>query len=189
MRYLLISLGVVLLIIFGIVIFNRGGSKTVTTSGKKPIALMDYATNTNASVQYSVEGPINALENHRTTLVTVSPNSRTVTVFSGYQGQALVSKTFSNDDNAYHEFLAALNRAGFTKERKLGANVNEESVCPTGNRTNYKLVENNKDLINLWSATCTSGSFGGSTTLTTTLFQTQIPGYNAIVNPAISVPQ
>lgn len=182
MKYFLISLGVLLLIIFGIVIFNTGGTKTVNTPGKKPVVLMDYLNNNNASVQFSVEGPINAIENHRTTLITVGPTSRNVTVFTGYQGQALVSKSYPNDTNSYSAFLAALNRAGFTKDRKLANGVNSESVCPTGSRNHYLLVENGKDQMNLWSAPCASGSFGGNVGLTTTLFQAQIPNYANVVN-------
>lgn len=185
MKYLLISLGVVLLIIFGIVIFNRGGTKTVTTTNsKKPITLLDYATNNNAVVQYSLEGPINAVEDHRTTQITISPTSRIVTVFKGYQFQALVSRTYPNDNNSYNEFLTALNRAGFTKEHKLEVAVSEASICPTASRTNYRLIDNGKDVMNLWSATCTTGSFGGSIPLTTTLFQTQIPNYGTVISSA-----
>jgi hypothetical protein len=65
MKYILITLGVVLLIIFGIVIINRGGGKTAVLTGKKVIKLTDYATNNNALMRYNIEGPINALENHR----------------------------------------------------------------------------------------------------------------------------
>jgi hypothetical protein len=181
MKYFLISLGVLLLIIFGIVIFNTGGSKTVTTPGKKPVVLMDYLKNNNASVQFSVEGPINAIENHRNTIVTVGPTSRNVTVFGGYQGQALVTHTYPNDTNSYSAFLAALNRAGFTKDRKLANGVNSESVCPTATRNHYVLVDSSKEVMNLWSAPCTAGSFGGSVSLTTTLFQAQIPNYSTAV--------
>jgi hypothetical protein len=181
MRYFLISLGVVLLIIFGVVIFNRGGS-TPTRSIKKPITLLDYATNNNASVQYIVEGPINALENHRTTQVVVSPTSRIITVFSGYQQQTLGSKTLPNDQNSYKAFLNALNQANFTREKVTPRNVNPASVCPTGSRTHYQLVDGAKDVMDLWSATCTAaGSFGGNVPLTSTLFQTQIPGYSQFV--------
>lgn len=184
MKYFLISLGVVLLIIFSIVIFNRGGSKTVTT-GRKPVSLMSYAPNDSASVQFSVEGPINAIENHRTTTISVSPNTRNVTVYTGYQGQVLTSKTYPNDTKSYSAFLAALNRAAFTKERPLAKGISSVSVCPTASRNHYLIVDNNKDVMDLWSATCVTGSFAGSVQLTTTLFQAQIPNYNqAIAVPA-----
>lgn len=184
MKYFLVSLGVVLLIIFGIVIFNRGGTKTVNAPGKKPVTLMSYANNTNASVQYSVEGPINARENHRTTVITVAPNSRSIVIYTGYQSQVLSSQTYANDTNAYSAFLAALNRAGFTIERRVASGVNSASVCPTASRTHYVVVDGSKDVMNLWSATCTAGTFGGNATLTTTLFQTQIPNYSTFVSAA-----
>jgi len=183
MKYFFISLGVLLLIIFGIVIFNNGGSKTATTStAKKAIKLTDYASNNAASVQYIVEGPITALENHRIIQITVSPLSRSVNVFTGYQGQVLISQTFHNDSTAYGEFLAALNRAAFTKDRKVANSINPESICPTNNRTHYKIVDSSKDAMDLWSSSCAAGSFGGSVSLTGTLFRAQIPNYNRIVS-------
>jgi hypothetical protein len=188
MKYFLISFGVLLLIIFGIVIFNRGGTKTVTSPGRKPVVLMDYVNNQNATVQFSTEGPINAIENHRTTVVTIGPSSRNVSVYGGYQGQALVNQSYVNDKNSYSAFLAALNRAGFTRDRKLANGVNSESVCPTGSRSHYLIVENGKDVMDLWSATCTAGSYGGNVSLTSTLFQAQIPSYSSVVNvPATAV--
>jgi hypothetical protein len=182
MKYILITLGVVLLIIFGIVIINRGGGKTAVLTGKKVIKLTDYATNNNALMRYNIEGPINALENHRSMQVDVGPTSRSITIFTGYQGQVLTTQSYPNDGTAYSAFLAALNRAGFTRERRLDASTNSDSVCPTANRTHYIVSDNNKDAMNLWSASCTAGSFNGNTTLTQTLFKSQIPNYSAFVN-------
>jgi hypothetical protein len=182
MKYILITLGVVLLIIFGIVIFNSGGSKTVVSPGKKVIKLTDYTTNNNASVQYTVEGPINALENHRTLQINVSPTSRTINIFTGYQGESLVSQTYTNGTNSYQAFLAALNRASFTREHRLSQSVNPDSICPVGNRTHYVVIDNNKDVMNLWSASCATGTFGGNISLTGTLFKSQIPNYATVTN-------
>lgn len=184
MRYILISLGVVLLIIFGIVIFSNSGTKTVTAPGNKTVKLLDYTNNTNASVQYIVEGPINALENHRTIQINIGPNSRSVTVFTGYQGQALGGQTYPNDINAYQTFLTALNRANFTRERKLAKGLSADAVCPNGSRSHYVVAENSKDLMNLWSASCTRGTFDGNQPLTVGLFQAQIPNYNSVVSQA-----
>lgn len=184
MRYILISLGVVLLIIFGIVIFNSGGSKTVKTPTAKTIKLLDYATNTNASVQYTVEGPINSLELHRTIQITITPVDRTVTLFTGYQGQSLGGQTLPNDKNSYREFLEALNRASFLAERKLPNGVTVNAICPAGSRSHFKLVEGSKDLVNRWSASCNKGSFGGNLPLTINLFKSQIPNYGKVITAA-----
>lgn len=183
MRYILIALGVLLLIIFGIVIFNRGGnSNKEVVVQKQAIKVTDFAQDADAEVSFSQEGPINAIENHRSVKITVSQTSRNITVFAGYQGQVLSTQTLPNDVDSYGAFLAALNRASFARERRLDANASSASVCPTGNRIHYVIVNDNKEAMNLWSGSCTTGSFGGNPSLTATLFRAQIPNYNQIVS-------
>ena len=186
MRYFLVSLGVVLLIIFGIVIINSGSSTKTATTGHKVVKLSDYATKDDAFVRYQVQGPINALENHVSMSISISSTTRTLDVFEGYQNTLLTSKTYANDDNSYSQFLAALNHAGFLKERSVAKTVDPVAVCPTSNRTHYYLVEAGKNVTDLWSTTCLSGSFAGSTTLTGSLFKTQIPDYDTIMSSASS---
>lgn len=178
MKYILISLGVLLLIIFGIVVFNRGGSETATQPGKKAIKLSDFETNSNAAVEYTIEGAINSIENHRSIQMNIGPTGRTLTVYTGYQGQILKTQTLPNDNGSYGDFIAALARAGFVKERRIDSNISSQSVCPTGSRTHYKIIDGSEDVMNLWSASCTSGSYAGNVSLTTTLFRNQFPNYS-----------
>ncbi len=180
-RYFLATLTIIVLLLVGIVVIVRSGSSNNTNvvpgSGS---ALTDYTENTNASVQYTIDGPINASENHRAIRITISPRSRQIDVFKGYQGEILDRKTYDNNTDAYGEFLEALNRAGFTKERRLREGITSESICPLANRSFYQIVENGSDVQNLWSAACTDGSFAGNIQLTVILFQAQIPDYDAI---------
>lgn len=182
LKYILISLGVILLIIFGIVIFNRDSTPRAPVPGKPLVKLSDFITKDNASVESNVSGAINALENHRTIQIIITPTTRTINVYSGYNGQVLKTKTYNNTQNAYGEFVTALGRAGFTRERKIESNVNPEAICPTGSRTHYKLYEGSEEAMNLWTATCTTGSYGGNVSLTNTLFKTQIPDYSTITS-------
>lgn len=184
LKYILISLGVIILIIFGIVIFNRGGTENAPTPGnvKKSIKLSDFITKENSSVESNVSGAINALENHRAIQIIITPTTRTINVYSGYNGQVIKTKTYNNTQNAYGEFVTALGRAGFTRDRKIDANVNPEAICPTGSRTHYKLFEGTEEIVNLWTATCTAGTYGGNVSLTNTLFRAQIPDYSTITN-------
>jgi len=187
MKYFLTSLGVVLLIIFGIVVFGR--SSTTTTpgvSGHKTLQLSDYQANNNAYVAYEIAGPINAVENHVSLKITVSPNSRTINVYQGYQNAVLTSQTLGNDSAAYSQFLAALNKAGFTNERTIAKGTNATSICPTGTRSNFSLVDGSKDVMNLWTASCTLGSYGGNVNMTTHLFEAQIPDYSTLVSSVSS---
>lgn len=182
MRYLLATVGVVFLLVVGIVIFTRSGSRDATTPNNNRITVTDYTDNPNASVQYTIQGPINAAENHRQVRITISPNSRQIDVIKGYQGEVINSATYGNDSGAYGNFLEALNRANFTKERRIEQGVNSEAICPLGNRTYYQIVEDNEDVMNLWNASCVAGTFGGNVTLTQQLFQLQIPDYNKITS-------
>jgi hypothetical protein len=182
MKYFLISLGVVLLLIFGIVIFNRGGSKPTSVAPSKTIKLTDYAKNPNVTLRMTTAGPINANENHRTIEISISSTSRSVNVFTGYQGQVLTANTFNNNEPAFSEFLAALNRALFTREARVGENINPDAICPTGNRTHYTITDGGKTEMDLWAASCAGGSFGGNRPLTNSLFQAQIPNYSTLTS-------
>lgn len=187
LKYILISLGVLLLIIFGIVIFNRGGSENTVTPGKKTVKLSDFITKENSSVEYSASGAINALENHRTIQIIISPTTRTINVYKGYNGEVLKTQTYPNTQNAYSDFMTALGRAGFARERRTDLNQDPQSICPTGSRSFYKLFEGSEEAVNLWTASCTAGTYGGNISLTNTLFQTQIPDYSTITS-GINIP-
>lgn len=183
MRYFLISLGVVLLIIFGVVIFNRPhGNKTANTNSAKTVKLNDFAENNNANVQMNIDGPINAIENHRGIQVLISPTTRILNVFTGYQGQVMTTQTLSNDSTSYKQFLVSLDRALFTNKRNIADNASSNAICPTGNRTHYTVVDNGKIIMDSWNASCSRGTFGGNASLTNSLFQAQIPNYSTLTN-------
>lgn len=183
LKVFLATFVVILLLIFGIVLITRGGgssSDNVTVGGKP--GLVDYADNTNAEVRYTLEGPINAAEQHRTVRMSVSPTIRQIDVIRGYEGEVIDRKTYDNNSNAYKEFLEALQRAGFTQEKGVKGNASSAAICPLGNRTHYQLVEKGENRTNLWSASCAQGSFGGNASLTTSLFQMQFPDYGSITS-------
>jgi hypothetical protein len=182
MRFILATLGFVFVVIMVVVLFAHGGSKTATTPGNKAIKLQTYANDSSVQVEYNIEGPINAPENHRTIQIIVSPNSRTLRVLKGYQGEVMTSQTYSNDTNSYSNFLRALNIEGFTHERSVPAGTNSQAICPLNNRTHYLIEQGSKNLMDLWSATCNSGSFAGNIALVRSLFTVQIPNYGSLTN-------
>lgn len=180
MRYWIATISVIFLVILGFLLINRRGSQTATTPSDRVVKLSDYKDNSNAQVQYVIEGPIKANENHRAIQITISPTSRQINVMTGYQGQTLSSKTYENNSDAYGEFLAALTRANFTKVRESAKDVNPVSVCPLASRSHYQIIQNGQYQMDLWSAPCVSGSFAGNVPLTTSLFQLQIPDYKTM---------
>lgn len=185
-RYLLATFGVIFLLTLGIVVFTRGDSQNAKTPDRTAIQLSDYYQNDDASVQYTIQGPITASETHRQIRITISPNSRQIDIIAGYEGNIIDRKVYDNNTDAYTEFLDALRRANFTKERRLDRNINSAAICPLGNRSYYQIIENNQDVMNLWSASCIPGSFAGNVQLTRQLFQLQIPDYN-VITQSVSV--
>ena len=164
-----------------VVLFTRPQSQKATKNNKV-IKLSSYVKNNNAQVRYTTEGPINASEDHRSVQISVSPTSRTINIIAGYQGQVIASQTYPNDTKAYGDFLEALNKVKFTVERPVAVGISSQSICPLGNRTHFEIIENAKDVMNLWTASCTTGSFGGNASTTRSLFKLQIPDYVKLTN-------
>ncbi len=182
-RYFLATFAVILLLIFGIILIVRSDSGNRSTGGNDiGTDLNDYADNTSAEVRFTIAGPINANENHQTIRMTVSPRVRTIEVLTGYEGQIATTKSYDNNTNAYSDFLKALTRASFTNERRVARGVDPQAICPLGNRTQYQLIDAGKNVVDLWSASCAEGTFGGNVSLTTTLFQTQFPDYSQVTS-------
>jgi hypothetical protein len=174
MRYFVVGLAVLLLIVFGIVIFSHSTTNTVLP---KPVKLSNYSTNTNSNVSYVVDGPITAPETHRSIKITVGPQSRNLEVFSGYQGQVIVNQAYNNDSNSYGQFLAALDRSGFTRVRRSNVAGGATAVCPLSNRDTYQVSNGATTVMNTWSSPCVTGTFAGNVSTVNTLFQAQIPDY------------
>ena len=180
MRYFLASLGFVLLIVILIVILLHPSSKTATNGADKAIQLTSLAKNNSSQVRYTVEGPINAPEIHRTIQITITPNSRNFTILGGYQGDVIDSQTYDNNPDSYAAFLKALKTADFTHERSVGKGITEQSICPLNSRTQYQILDGAKYIMNLWSTTCAKGSFAGNIAQTRILFIVQIPNYSSL---------
>lgn len=180
LRYIFVSAVVILLIILGILLLtrNRGpGQGPVNTP--KAVKLSDLATEPGSNVQYIVEGPINAPENHRTMQILISADSRVINIFKGYEGEILSTQTLPNDGKSYNDFLEALNRANFTRTVKATF-ASSVAICPTAQRAHYLAVKGTETLQDTWAASCATGTFGGNKSLTATLFRSQIPNFTQI---------
>ena len=181
MRYFLGLLAVVAFIILVVVIVMHGGSKTTTpktANGAKTVVLTDYIAK-NSEVHLYMDGQINAIEDHRAIEIVVTPTTRTLTVYKGYDLSVLRRQTYTNDQPAYDNLLHALSLAGFVKEKTGVRQTDERGVCPSGDRFIYELREDGKDVTRLWTTTCGTGlgTYGGVNFRTRDLFQKQIPDY------------
>lgn len=127
-------IGVVIVIIVMIVLFtsfNRPKSDSSNTTRVEPTTLVSYA-NTDATVTYAVDGVIKGNEQYNSIVITVSQTGRTIQVINGYQGQILKSQTTVNNQEAYTQFLAAIQNAGFLKREDKASGYKHRRSVSTG---------------------------------------------------------
>lgn len=188
LRFILV-IGAILLLLFLVVnLVFRPAKKTTTSSTSNTAASLSEtfakAGGSDAIVTFTIDGVINGNDQHRQILISVTKNSRTLTVFQGYQRSVLSTQSFANNDNAFQSFLNALYTAGFTAKKTNSTQTNIAGQCPLGNRFIYDSENIEGAPHDLWAATCTTkiGTFGGNVNTVNRLFQLQIPDYNTLVN-------
>lgn len=168
-------LGLLFVVLF-LLFHHSGGSKPLT-----PPSLLSYST-TDAEAQLTIDGPVNADQNHQSVQITVDNNSVTYQQFQGYQGTAVNTQNFANNDNAYANFLLALAHAGFTLGSNNPALSDERGYCATGDRYVFQLTQDGTTIERYWATSCGSPkTYLGNTSLTLDLFQAQVPNYSQLV--------
>lgn len=182
MKYIFGVLAVVAIAIIAIALLVRSPAPS---NGQKPgakpvIKLLDYVNKSGSQVQWTIQGPLVGEDQKRSVRISISPNERRVEILDGYDQQIERSQTYTNTQEAYDTFLHALNLAAFSKDRKV-ANSEEKGVCPLGNLYDYDVVDGSDHPVHLWSASCSVdlGTSAGNAQLIRSVFQNQIPDYNA----------
>lgn len=179
MKYVIGVIAVVFVMFIALLaVFSRGDDGG--QQGDRSIVLTEY-TDTGSRVEYTVYGPIVAQEERRAIRISVSQAERFVEVLEGYEERVISRESFNNSPSAYREFLAALERAGYTRE-VADAPEDRSGYCPLGKRYTYELFDDGSDVLDTWSTSCSKkhGSFGGERNLVRRLFQRQIPDYRTI---------
>ena len=178
MRYIvgiLVALGLVVLLI--VLLVNGGGKSSPHPVTKK---LYDYAS-TDAQVSLTIDGPINAESLHQQVRITVDNTDVTYEQLKGYQGNVVNTQIFANNEDAYNAFLHALYHAGFSLGSNNPALKDESGYCPTGDRYIFEMTQDGNTLERYWSTSCGNiKTYEGSTSLTLTLFQAQVPNYSGL---------
>ena len=133
-------------------------------------------TSTDRGVKMTVRGPIQASETARTYEVDITPSSRSVTLYSGYDATVVSKQVYSNSPSAYEEFVYALDKAGMTNGRKI-SNDDTRGVCASGRLYTYALERDTTIESSLWTSSCSNskGSLNSNATALKTLFDKQIP--------------
>jgi len=191
MKYVLIIVGAIFLLVvlsLGYLSLQRT-QNTEVGSTTDTVTLSDYA-DSGTTVSFMTEGSVNGNETHRSIRITVSKDSRLVEILGGYNYTLLKSRHYGNTPEAYKPFLAALQGAGFVKEKRNPRVSNPDGKCPLGLKYFFSSTGIPDVPESLWSASCSAGSYGGGYMGTfdgristiQQLFQDQIPDYSQITS-------
>lgn len=181
----ILILVVIIVAIIALVAVGRsllGGSSNQPASNPDRTALL--TTDADHSVRMTVRGPLVADENFRSYQVEVSPVSRSLTTYKGYQLQQLDNKQYANSTDAYAQFVHALDLANFTKEAKLSDAQNDtQGVCASGRLYTFDIMEAQSSVKTLWTTSCQGigGSFRGNAQQVRSLFLNQIPDSTSVL--------
>lgn len=153
---------------------DTGVDQSQVDTGRQ--ALLNTASD--YSVQMTVRGPIVANENFRSYRVTVTPNNRNLTTYSGYLTQPVNSKGLDNNTQAYEQFVYALDKANMMNGEPLaGENDDTRGICASGRVYEFEVLNGGNAVKRLWTSTCkgSPGSFRASVSQVGDLFLDQIP--------------
>lgn len=166
-------------------IFGTGGGRSGSNSSRskkksedKSIVLTDYIDK-DSQVFVTTEGSVNGEDVHRSIRISVSSSYRQIDIVEGYQNKVIKTKTYSNNQDAYHEFMYALSKTGYGKTRKTDI-PSEDGVCATGERYIFEVLDNGDSASRTWTADCMKGSSPASPDKVTHLFEEQITDYDDI---------
>lgn len=167
----LVSIGLIVLVV---VLVVRGFSGDNSSKDKNQTVLSDYA-GTDAVVQMTIDGPIVADQDHRAYRITVGRSQVTVEALKGYQYENIENKFFTNNQEAYNNFLRALDLAGFTKGNTKFKGADPRGVCAGGQRYIFKILNGASEVQNYWTTSCKGGNFKGNAAQIRQLFNKQVP--------------
>lgn len=163
-----------------VVFFSGPSTPTVVDSSRDAL----LSTTAGRSVTMSVRGPIVADEVFNSYKITISPNQRVITTYTGYLDKRVDSITLGNNVKAYEEFVHALDKANLPKGVELQGDRNDvRGICATGRVYEYGILNDEKSVKTLWTSTCkgSRGSLDASVEQLTELFVKQIPNADKLI--------
>lgn len=185
LRYILGFLGFLAAIVLIIVLIFRLSSRNTdqAVTNLAPTPRLVEMVDSGASFVFTEEGPIVAEEDHYKIRITVSAAGRRVETIKGYQNNVVAQANYSNNAEAFDQFLSALDRAGYTNDRKTEFE-SEAGVCSNGKRYLFE-SNSNGSIGRRWSTNCREkGNQGGDVDAIVSLYRKQIPEYNKFLSEA-----
>ncbi len=182
----IIIIGVVFfLIVAGLFYFITGGRSSQPGVSAEDLKRAQVTTvHSGRSVRMTVYGPIVANEERESYEVTVTTTTRRFAAYQGYNQSQIAASDYDNTYEGYQQFVYALARADFDKDRTVtDTEKDDRGACATGRRYVYELFENGDLVRRAWTTTCnkTKGDFGGSNKLAAALFNKQIPDFTTAI--------
>ena len=141
-------------------------------------------TSIDRSVRMTVRGPIVADEEFRSYQVTISPTSRQIATYSGYLETPIQVQQYSNNVQAYEQFVYALDKANMMNGQELLEEKNDtRGICATGNVYEFEVLQAGSAVKRLWTSTCkgSPGSFKANVEQVENLFFDQIPDVREVL--------
>jgi hypothetical protein len=181
---IIVIVAVAALISLARAVFFSGSSTQPLTSQEDNSREALLSSAVGRSVSMSVRGPIVADEEFRSYEIVVTPNSRSLTTYSGYIKQPISQTGLGNNIPAYENFVYSLARADLAEGTALEGDDNDtRGVCATGKLYEFTISNDNQTVERLWTTTCRDarGSLDANRDQLTQLFVKQIPdGSDAI---------
>jgi hypothetical protein len=180
---IIVGIIIVALVSIGRAIFGGGGESDSAQTDTSRQALL--STSLDRSVRMTVRGPIVANEQFKTYRISVTPDSRNLTVYSGYLEQVTDNKAFGNNTKAYEEFVYALDKAELMNGTAFtGDEDDTRGICATGYVYEFEALQSDSTSKRLWASTCkgSKGSLDASLTQVRNLFTKQVPDTENLIS-------
>jgi hypothetical protein len=178
---IVVALVIAAVVSIGRAVFNQGdGNTTEQTSSVDQDRKELLNTGAGRSVRMTVRGPIVADENFTSYRVAVSNDERSMNVYKGYLETVTDGTRLDNNQQAYEQFVYALDKANMTKERKVSANDEGKDlrgICARGYVYEFSILSADNEVKKLWTSTCdgSKGTLNASKDQLSKLFLDQIP--------------
>lgn len=178
MKYIFGFVAVILIVLITLVLIWRGLMGGGGAPAEEPAPLTDYAFTTTA-MRLTIDGEINADEEHSAVRITLSRSENRVEILEGYDYAMTDSRSYASNQEAYGNYLRALDLMGFTEGADSEEMADERGVCPTGERYTYEIVDGTDVKQRYWSTSCrtSDGTFLGESREVQKFFRALIPDY------------
>lgn len=163
-----------------VLFFSNTTTTTSSDLSSSQQALLD--TSVDREVRMTARGPIVANEDFRGYEIAINSSSRILTVFEGYNNKAISKTKLPNTVAAYEQLVYALNRVGFMNGNELtGDNNDVRGICATGQLYDFKILNQDENVKDLWTTSCSAarGSFNANLKTIKKLFTSQIPDFRS----------